>query len=482
MKYFLVPFGCQMNLSDSERVRRVIESMGYSEAEKEEDAQLLGIIACSVRQKAIDRVYSRIHAWNLRKRKEPVLTFVSGCILEKDREKFLKLFDLVFTMGRLEELPEMIRTYGVTTPCSQNAASDRLLTEDSDTVPSKMSREENLLASEKLWHIQPRYISDFDAYVPIQNGCDKFCTYCAVPYTRGREVSRPSGEILAEVEDLMKKGYSSITLLGQNVNSYGKNARHLAGESEMSFAGLLERIGAMGTEISAVTGRPLWVYFTSPHPRDMSDDVIDIVAACPVLAKQIHLPLQSGSDEVLSRMNRNHRVDDYLRIVEKIRNTIPSATLFTDIIVGFTGETDEEFASTRRVMEDIGYDMAFIAQYSPRPGAVSAKWDDDVPHQVKKERFEILSGVLKETASRRNAARVGTETPVLITGMDRKPGFHTARTEGRINIRIPGTDPHLIGRILPAQIEKSNGLTLFGSLSVPSGNTPESPSHEGTQP
>ena len=460
MKYFLLPFGCQMNLSDSERVRRVIESMGYTEAEKEDDAQLLGIIACSVRQKAIDRVYSRIHAWNRRKRKEPVLTFVSGCILEKDHEKFHSLFDLVFMMNQLEDLPEMVRTYGVATPYSHSADL-----KPESMNPSKLTHDENLAATQKLWDIEPQYASGFEAYVPIQNGCDKFCTYCAVPYTRGREVSRPSGEIIEEVQNLLEKGYSSITLLGQNVNSYGLDAiNRRNGSEEMTFPGLLEKIGRMGTEAIERTGKPVWVYFTSPHPRDMTDDVIDIMAAYPALAKQIHLPLQSGDDGILERMNRKHSMDRYMRIVEKIRSTLPRAALFTDIIVGFTGETERQFESTRKAMEEIGYDMAFIAQYSPRPGAVSAKWEDDVPHEVKKRRFEILSETLKASASKRNAKRVGGVVPVLVTGMDRKPGYYTARTEGRINIRVPGDDPALIGSIIPVKVERSNGLTLFGTV------------------
>ncbi len=272
-----------MNMSDSERVRTVIDQTGYVWTDNEDEAGILGIIACSVRQKSIDKVYSRISRWNKKKNKKSLITFISGCILPADRERFLKLFDIVFPMSELNELPDMFRQYGMVTPSSLHAMGTGM--------------EMNKSIGE-FWHISPHYNSDFEAFVPIQNGCDKFCTFCAVPYTRGREVSRPSAEILQEVEELVKQDYKSITLLGQNVNSYGLDKKG----TELSFAGLLKEIGEMGLK----SGKEFWVYFTSPHPRDMSDEVIDVIAAYPNLGKQIHLPLQSGDDKVLIRMNRKH--------------------------------------------------------------------------------------------------------------------------------------------------------------------------------
>ncbi|MBT3275813.1 MAG: radical SAM protein, partial [Spirochaetales bacterium] len=255
MKYCLVSLGCQMNLSDAERVSSVLEAMGYEHTESEEEANILGLVSCSVRQRAIDRAYGKIDKWNSWKNERNLLTFATGCVLPADKERFLKLFDLFFTINELPELPTMISQYGIVTPAGL------------DYHPESAIPEESRLDSRKgFWRINPSYTSGFEAFVPIQNGCDKFCAFCAVPYTRGREVSRPSSEILAEVSDLIMKDYKSITLLGQNVNSYGldKNGK------ELSFADLLRRIGEMGTE----SGKKIWVYFTSPHPRDMTREVI----------------------------------------------------------------------------------------------------------------------------------------------------------------------------------------------------------------
>src|SRR5512133_2667247 len=328
MKYNILTLGCQMNKSDSERVRTVIEEMGYRWTENEEEANLLGVIACSVRQKSIDKVYSRIAKWNKWKNSRNLLTFVSGCVLPADREKFLKLFDLVFGMSELPELPDMIRQYGVVSHTATTSGAYKTgFISPSLASPLKFVQP----PVEKIrdfWKLQPSYISDFEAFIPIQNGCDKFCTYCAVPYTRGREISRPSQEILEELKQVVDKGYKAITLLGQNVNSYGLD-KHGA---ELTFPGLLRAIGEYGK----TCGKDFWLYFTSPHPRDMSDEVLEVIALYDCLAKQIHLPIQSGDDKVLIRMNRKHNVDDYMKIIASIRKILPTATVFTDIIVGFT--------------------------------------------------------------------------------------------------------------------------------------------------
>ncbi|MBE0640394.1 MAG: MiaB/RimO family radical SAM methylthiotransferase, partial [Bacteroidales bacterium] len=266
----------------------------------------------------------------------------------------------------------------------------------------------------------------------------KFCTFCAVPYTRGREVSRPSGEIVQEVKQLVDKGYRSITLLGQNVNSYGLDKKG----DEMDFAGLLREIGEYGRS----EGKDFWLYFTSPHPRDMTDEVIDVIAEYDCLAKQIHLPVQSGDDRVLVRMNRKHNIDRYRGIVEKIRSTIPQASLFTDIIVGFTGETEEQFENTRQIMREFRYNMAYIAMYSPRPGAASSRWADDIPQEVKKQRYHLLSEDLAEVSHTELQKLIGQTLKVLVRGRDRKPGYLSALTEGRLIVRFPSDDLNLIGQ------------------------------------
>ncbi len=432
MKYFVLTLGCQMNLSDSERLTTVFANMGFQRTDNEEEADILGIVACSVRQKAIDKVYSRIHLWNKWKKDRSLITFVTGCILDDDKKKFLKTFDLVFGTNDIAGLPEMISQYGIVSPGALM----------------------NHHGQKEFWDIDPSYDSNYEAFIPIQNGCDKFCTYCAVPYTRGREVSRPSSEILEELKKLVAAGYKSITLLGQNVNSYGLDKK---GE-EISFAQLLEEIGKIGD----ASDHPFWLYFTSPHPRDMTEDVLETMAKYSCLAKQIHLPLQSGDNEILKKMNRNHTLAEYKVIVDNIRRLLPGATLFTDIIVGFTEETDDNFENTRRAMEEIGYNMAYIATYSPRPGAVSSRWDDKVTMEEKKRRLHILSDVFIRSATRFNEDLVGQTVPVLVTGKSRDGKRWTGLTEGKINIHFTSGSELKVGEFSKVKVTENTGISLGG--------------------
>ena len=444
MKCCIVTLGCQMNQSDSERIRSVIEGMGYALTAVEEEADLIGVVACSVRQKAIDKVYTKIQKWNRWKNSRPLITFVSGCILPADEAKFLKLFDLIFRMNELPELPAMIQQCGVATEFSARHVLDDLERTDERT---------------DFWQVEPTYSSDFEAFVPIQNGCDKFCSYCAVPYTRGREVSRASADILAEVGKLVERGVKSITLLGQNVNSYGLDKK---GE-ELSFAGLLRQVGELGN----ATDREFWLYFTSPHPRDMTRDVIETIAQYDCLAKQIHLPVQSGDEEILRRMNRNHSIDAYRQIVADIRELLPTATIFTDIIVGFSGETDEQVEQTAKLMEEIGFNMAYIAKYSPRVGARSAQWEDDVTPQQKSDRLALLSAILKRGSLAHNEQMVGQTCRVLAERADKRmEGALASRTEGRLPVRILDAGEELIGTFQEVRITSAAELSLTATLAV----------------
>lgn len=531
MKYHLIHLGCQMNQSDAERITSVLHAMGYSPTDSEEDANLLGIVACSVRQKAIDKVYSKIQKWNTWKNRKNLLTFVSGCILPSDREKFLERFDLLFSINELPELPQMISQYGVVTPgaldpqrmqkaqeiaqhnANQSPASPPrpvgpmwlkdpkpaglAFTENPLPVTIKQKTPEHTEAVRKstlhsiralqdelkslggaesirrtliqknpqedpmggFWFIEPSYSSDFEAFIPIQNGCDKFCSFCAVPYTRGREVSRPSREILSEVQTLVDRGYKSITLLGQNVNSYGLDKPG----QELSFPQLMEEIGKIGDRASQ-EGREFWTYFTSPHPRDMTDELLHVIAKYPCLAKQIHLPLQSGDDKVLFKMNRNHSMARYRSIVTNIREILPEATIFTDIIVGFTSETDQQFENTRQAVREFKYNMAFIAMYSPRPGAASSRWDDDISQDEKKRRLHLLSQDLQEVSLEYNRQLVGKTLRVLVEKSDRKSGYLSGRTEGKIGVRFPSSDSELIGQFVDLTITSCQALSLEGQL------------------
>lgn len=443
MKYHLITLGCQMNISDSERVSAVLEQMGYVRTENEEEATLLGMLACSVRQKPIDKVYNKIAQWNRWKDRRNLITFLSGCVLPADREKLLKQFDIIFPMSELSQLPETIRQYGV-------------VNEASLKVPLPvMPKNEHIV---DLWHIRPKYQSNYEAFVPIQNGCDKFCTFCAVPYTRGREVSRPSEDIIAEIRHLVIQGYKSITLLGQNVNSYGLDKE---GE-EVTFAGLLRQIGEFGNK----SGQEFWVYFTSPHPHDMTREVIEVIAEYPCLARQIHLPMQSGDEKVLIKMNRRHSMEKYRKIVKDIRELIPQATLFTDIIVGFTGEGEAEFENTIAAFHEFRFNMAYIAMYSPRPGAASYRWQDDVSQDVKKDRYHRLSEVMKIHTREYNQMMVGKTFRVLVNATDRKSGFTTGLTEGKLTVRLDSKVPELMGKMVDVKITGAADFSLSGELAL----------------
>ena len=446
MKFFILQLGCQMNISDSERIKSVLTGLGFAETADEEEADLLGVVACSVRQKAIDKVYGRISKWNKWKKERSLITFVSGCVLPADREKFMDRFDILFSIQELPNLPDMLLQYGLVTPLSTHAAG----------VPMGGG-------ADSYWMVQPSHGSDFEAFVPIQNGCDKFCTFCAVPYTRGREISRSSQRILAEVKELVDRGYKSITLLGQNVNSYGLDKK---GE-EISFAELLRQIGEYGK----TSGRDFWVYFTSPHPRDMTEEVVQAIADYRCLAKQIHLPIQSGDDKLLMRMNRNHSVERYREVAHTIRRLLPGATLFTDIIVGFTGETEEQFEKTRAALKEFQYNMAYIAMYSPRPGAASSRWDDDIPQDEKKKRLHELTSELQAISHAYNKKMIGKSYRVLVDGTDRKEGFLSAKTEGKIIVRFESSDESLIGTFQDVEITSAAPMSVEGRLVAPAPET-----------
>lgn len=429
VKYLLLPLGCSTNKADAERIAGVLESLGYEPTTNEADANIIGIVACSIRQSAIDRVYGKAHIWNERKKKESLITFVSGCVLKGDEKKFLKLFDFVVHLDEVPQLPALLREYGVTPPSS-------------------------------FWAIAPRRSSPFKALVPIQNGCDKFCTFCAVPYTRGREVSRPSEDIVHEVEQLIASGYKQITLLGQNVNSYGLDKP----KKERTFAELLDTIGS----IADGAERRVWVHYTSPHPRDMNQEVYETQASHRSLAHYLNLPMQSGDNTVLKHMNRRYTIEQYMEKLDLARQIMPDITVSTDIIVGFCGETLEQFQHTQDAVERGKFDLAFIAQYSPRPGAVAhQRFPDNVPKEEKKRRHTVLTAALAVTALANNHQLIGTTVPVLVETTSRKHGKLLGRTEGLKSVEFD-IAPHVsVGEFTDITITHCDSWRLFGTVQNP---------------
>jgi len=491
-----------------------------------------------VRQKSTNRVYGRIVAWNERRDREHIITFVTGCVLDRDRKKLARLFDILFSIEDLPRFPELLATHGMSplrggTPRASAPASagseappegDTVLsgaedeqrstffTEGKKCVPSLHSvtlGDVPLGDRTDYWKIAPQTFSAHQAWIPIQNGCNRFCAYCAVPYTRGREVSRAADEILDEIARLLEQGYRSFTLLGQNVNSYGRDwepdadvhaatrTRRAQGETRSSQSAQGERAWAGEDAPSEQTafvrllddasslieksGLEALVYFTSPHPVDMRREVFELMAARPSIARQVHLPMQSGDDDVLRRMHRSYTAARYREIIGWVRELVPDATLFTDIIVGFPGETEDEFERTRQAMLEFNFDMAFVAAYSPRQGTAGAKMRDDVPMKEKSRRLNILGDLLKEMGAAKKARLVGSTMRLLVDGVARAPHrapqlstILSARTNGLLPVHVslpegaalPAAD-ELVGQFINARITGASALSLAAEYMGP---------------
>lgn len=375
MEYHIATFGCQMNSSDSERIAAVLDSLKYKPARDIDGANLVVINACSVRQSAVDRVYGLLGKIK-QKKKEPI-TILTGCVLKKDKIKFSKIFDYVIDIKEIFKLPELLARQQVLENSRSRASMVAAKRHGTASIKASEPQGERSVF-EKTWLPS--------GYVQIMNGCNNFCSYCVVPYTRGREISRPAKEIIAEIKNLVKNNCKEIWLLGQNVNSYHSLIR--TNGSTVSFAELLKMADNIPGNFE--------LNFTSSHPKDFSDELIKTMAKCKKLSKRLNLPIQSGDDEILRKMNRPYTVLQYKNLVEKIRKAIPDILLSTDIIVGFPGETKKQFANTVKTLKEIGFGMAFINKYSPRAGTEAAKLKDNVPWAEKKRREKILIDLINE--------------------------------------------------------------------------------------
>ncbi|HEX8978002.1 MAG TPA: tRNA (N6-isopentenyl adenosine(37)-C2)-methylthiotransferase MiaB [Solirubrobacteraceae bacterium] len=432
-RYHLTTFGCQMNEHDSERIKGMLESLGYGETDTQAQADLILFNTCSIREAADSRFTAHLgHAKRVKRERPETVIGVGGCWAQSVKEQVFAQFpfvDVAFGPGQVHKLAEF-------------------LTSDSLTAQGFFEFEGFT------GHLPAKRARDFQGWVQISVGCNSVCSYCIVPSTRGREVSRPAGELVQEVRRLAEDGVSEVTLLGQNVNSYG---RDLPKGHKVTFAELL-------AEVDAVPGIER-IRYTSPHPKDMREDVIRAHAELPSLCEHIHLPLQSGSSAVLKRMRRTYSRERYLDRVALIREHIPDCALTTDIIVGFPGETEADFEQTLEVAEAVGYDGAFTFIYSPRRGTEAAELPDQVPHDVKVARLERLVDVVQRRARERAERFVGREVEVLVEGPSRTdPTRLRGRSRHNKVVNFDGLGEP--GDYVPVRVTAATSQTLSGEASL----------------
>lgn len=454
MKYYIVVYGCQMNISDAERVASVLESVGYEKTSNMNEADLVAITMCSIRQSAVDRVHGLVEKFKVIKKTNPNFKAVlTGCVLKKDKKKFIKGFDVVVDIKEISTLPKIIREisdFKRTPQLRRHGLAERAAKRGLNELGAgRVSASEKSLSSDYL-DITPKYSSKFSANVPIMTGCNNFCAYCVVPYVREREVSRPAKEIISEIKNLVKNGYKEVWLLGQNVNSY-KDKRPASGHPD--FPRLLKMVNDIPGDF--------WVRFTSSHPKDFNKDVIDALAIGQKITPYLNLPIQSGDDKVLKSMNRHYTVKDYKNKIKELRKKIPDIAISTDIIVGFPGETKKQFENTVKLFYDVKYDMAYINKYSERAGTAAAKLKDNVSWEEKKRREKVLTAVLKETALEKNKLLVGKETTVLIN--ESRGDNYFGKNEHYKTVRVNSTK-NITGKLIKVKIIKANPFTLEGKI------------------
>ncbi len=431
-RYHVTTFGCQMNAHDSERIKGMLEELGLGEAVSPDEADVVVFNTCTIREKPDTKLAAYLGAAAARKREHPDRVIaVGGCFAEAQRERIFELYpavDVAFGPGSIAHLGEWLGAGG------EGVARGRFGLDDRD------------FAAELPMHNE----RSFQAWVQVSMGCNSKCSYCIVPAVRGREQSRRPGEIIAEVQRLADGGVKELTLLGQNVNSWG---RDLLPEINTEFGELLRACDAVdGIER---------IRFTSPHPKDFRDPVIEAMAECATVCEHVHLPLQSGSSRLLKAMRRTYTRERYLTLVEKMRNAIPDVALGTDIIVGFPGETEDDFRHTIEVVEEVGYESAFTFVYSPRAGTEAASMTGQVSHEVKIERMERLVEVVQRGAKARNAARIGRVEEVLVEGTSRTDES-LLRGRTRRNTMVNFTGSAAPGDVVRVRIDSATSTTLRG--------------------
>ncbi|MGA1342948.1 MAG: tRNA (N6-isopentenyl adenosine(37)-C2)-methylthiotransferase MiaB [Hyphomonas sp.] len=437
---FIRTYGCQMNAYDSERIRDVLKPLGYVPVETPEAADLVVVNTCHIREKATEKVYSELGQLKLMKQASGgrMTIAVAGCVAQAEGAEIIRrqpAVDLVLGPQAYHKLPEMIAR-------ASRAVGDRLETgfdtvEKFDALP------------------RTRDPGGPSAFVSVQEGCDKFCTFCVVPYTRGAEMSRSVDDIVAEVRELASKGVREVTLLGQNVNAFHGAAPRLESGQDWSLGRLVRHLAKVGG-IERIR-------YTTSHPRDMDEDLIAAHGDTPAMMPFLHLPVQSGSDRILKSMNRGHTADDYRDIIARVRRARPDIALATDFIVGFPGESDADFEATMQLARDVGYAIAYSFKYSSRPGTPAAEMHGHIPEALKDERLQALQALLREQQTGFNAQQIGRTLPVLVTGRGRNPGQLHGRSPYLQAVHFEGREG-LIGSLVDVRIRSASLNSLTAEL------------------
>ena len=432
-RYKILVYGCQMNIADAERMEGQLQGAGYERTEEMETADVILINTCCVRETAEDKVYGKIGEIKKIKEKNPKLIFgIAGCMAQKEGDNLMRRaphIDFVLGTGKVQELSRIVAEIEAEhSPVVDVTLADKTIAENLPVARG----------------------GKFSAWVPIMYGCNNYCTYCIVPYVRGRERSRAPEEVVAEVRRAVAEGYTEVTLLGQNVNSYGKDHK------QADFADLLRMVD----EVEGIRR----VRFMTSHPKDLSDDLIRVIKENQKICRHLHLPLQSGSTAILKKMNRGYTKESYLDLALKIRREIPEMSLTTDIIVGFPGESEEDFEDTLDVVRNVKYDSAFTFIYSKRSGTPAAKWENQVSDEVIKERFDrLLKEVQKDAAN--STKKYEKETvDILVENLnDHMDGYVTGRMSNNMVVHIPG-QKNLIGKIISVVLDEAKGFYYMGHM------------------
>ncbi len=439
-KVFIKTYGCQMNVYDSERMKDVLAPIGYGPSETAEDADLVVLNTCHIREKATEKVYSELG--KVKKMKAAsggkMIVAVAGCVAQAEGEEIMRrapIVDLVLGPQAYHKLPEMIARVHRETGERLETEFDTL--EKFDALP------------------KARSVDGPVAYLSVQEGCDKFCTFCVVPYTRGAELSRPVDDIMVEARSLASQGVREVQLLGQNVNAYHGARPKVEGEGDWSLAKLIRHVAKIGGFDR--------IRYTTSHPRDMDDDLIAAHGDTPELMPFLHLPVQSGSNTILKAMNRGHTREHYLDVMARVKAARPDIGFASDFIVGFPGESDKDFEDTMDLVREIGFCIAYSFKYSARPGTPAAEMFGQVPDEVKTERLHRLQALLWEQQTAFNLSKISETVSVLVTGKGRMPGQMAGRSPWLQSVYFDG-DESLNGQIVDLKINHATQNSISGDL------------------